>query len=119
MTILCSDKTGTMTLNKMVIQTETPIYKQGETQYTLLRYEELSTYNAYTSRPATPNTKSSTLIKVAFSLRFAAMAAKWKDPPRDALDTLVFGAADLKSLSNVQQVDNLPLSILIKTSQLV
>jgi hypothetical protein len=24
-------------------------------------------------------------------LRYAAMAAKWKEPPRDALDTLVIG----------------------------
>jgi hypothetical protein len=37
-------------------------------------------------------------------LRYAAMAAKWKDPPRDALDTLVLGAADLPSLDNVKQV---------------
>eukprot|EP01034_Spumella_vulgaris_P039740 gene39740-49112_t len=35
MAILCSDKTGTLTLNKMEIQEETPIYIEGETQYTL------------------------------------------------------------------------------------
>jgi hypothetical protein len=32
------------------------------------------------------------------------MASKWKEPPRDALDTLVHGAADLASLRDVQQV---------------
>lgn len=37
-------------------------------------------------------------------LRYAAMASKWNEPPRDALDTLVHGAADLASLRDVQQV---------------
>ena len=41
---------------QMEIQEETPIYKDGETQYTLLRY--------------------------------AAMAAKWKEPPRDGRPNL-------------------------------
>ena len=50
----------------MEIQEETPIYADGESQYTLLRY--------------------------------AAMAAKWKEPPRDALDTLTLGAVTMTVL---------------------
>ncbi len=29
-------------------------------------------------------------------LKLAALAAKWREPPRDALDTLVLGAVDLR-----------------------
>ena len=31
-------------------------------------------------------------------LLYAAMAAKWKEPPRDALDIMVLGQADIDSL---------------------
>lgn len=76
MAILCSDKTGTMTLNKMALQDETITYTRGETQYTLLRY--------------------------------AAMATKWLEPPKDALDTLTLQAADLSSLESVEQLEFTP-----------
>jgi H+-transporting ATPase len=85
MNMLCSDKTGTLTLNKMVIQEQTPVYQPGLNQYELLRY--------------------------------AAMAAKWKEPPRDALDTLVLTTVDIDSLQNVNQVEYMPFDPTIKRTE--
>ena len=85
MAILCSDKTGTLTLNKMAIQEETPVYSRGETQYSVLRY--------------------------------AAMAAKWKEPPRDALDTLTLTAVDIQSLDHIEQLDFMPFDATIKRTE--
>jgi hypothetical protein len=71
MSILCSDKTGTLTLNKMVLQDETPTYCPGETRETVLVY--------------------------------AALAAKWKEPPRDALDRLTLGSVNMDLLVDYEQ----------------
>merc|ERR1711988_1166073 len=91
MAILCSDKTGTLTLNQMQIQEYTPVYSPGETQYSLLR--------------------------------LAAMAAKWHEPARDALDKLVLGCetnpngVDLKSMECMEQLDYLPFDPIIKRTE--
>merc|ERR1711871_27838 len=91
MAILCSDKTGTLTLNEMHIQDFTPVYSPGETQYSLLR--------------------------------LAAMAAKWHEPARDALDKLVLGCetnpkgVDLKSMDCIEQLDYLPFDPVIKRTE--
>lgn len=85
MQILCSDKTGTLTQNKMEIQEHTPIYTPGETQKSILSY--------------------------------AAMAAKWNEPPRDALDTLTLNAVDRKLLENIEAIDYVPFDPVIKRTE--
>merc|ERR1711871_1806516 len=85
MQILCSDKTGTLTQNKMEIQEHTPIYHPGETQASILSY--------------------------------AAMAAKWNEPPRDALDTLTLNAVDRSLLEDIEAIDYVPFDPTIKRTE--
>lgn len=85
MSILCSDKTGTLTLNKMVLQDDTPIYSPGENQESVLEY--------------------------------AALAAKWKEPPRDALDRLTLGAVNTALLDKYEQLEYLPFDPQIKRTE--
>ena len=47
-------------------------------------------------------------------LQAAAMAAKWWEPARDALDTMVLGAADLDALSGLRHVDFTPFDPTLK-----
>lgn len=85
MAILCSDKTGTLTLNQMQLQVNTPVYSEGENQYSLLRY--------------------------------AAMAARWQEPARDALDKLTLSAVDMGSLDLVEQLDYMPFDPIVKRTE--
>merc|ERR1719230_1404294 len=56
-------------------------------------------------------------------LRLAAMAAKWKEPARDALDKLVLGCdtnpngVDLASMECMDQLDYLPFDPIIKRTE--
>ena len=85
MSILCSDKTGTLTLNQMMLQEDTPTFCEGETQESILM--------------------------------MAAMAAKWKEPARDALDRLTLGSVNMTLMEQWEQIDYLPFDPLIKRTE--
>ena len=77
--------TGTLTINTLIIQDHTPVYKQGETQYSLLRY--------------------------------AAMASRWTESPKDAIDKLVLGSVDMKSMDAVEQIEYIPFNSITKRTE--
>lgn len=83
--MLCSDKTGTLTLNKMEIQDKCFTFEPGQNRATVLV--------------------------------LAALAAKWREPPRDALDTMVLGAADLNECDRYTQLEFVPFDPRIKRTE--
>ena len=85
--VLCSDKTGTLTLNQMVIQDDCPLYGGARDRADLLQ--------------------------------LAALAARWKEPANDALDTMTLGAADLDALADYDQPVFEPFDAAVKRTSAI
>ena len=45
------------------------------------------------------------------------MAAKWNEPPRDALDTLILGSVDMASMKHVTQLEYMPFDPIVKRTE--
>jgi len=45
------------------------------------------------------------------------MAAKWKEPPKDALDTLTLTAVDINSLNHMEQLEYVPFDPIVKRTE--
>jgi len=119
MTMLCSDKTGTLTMNQMALQAHTPVYVVGADQALVLKYAALAAKwleppKARMQRPA----RAAAAIAAPHGTAPHPIAARLTrlprlpvgGPPRvqDALDTLVLTSADLSALDGFKQTEYVP-----------
>lgn len=126
MNMLCSDKTGTLTLNKMVIQGKNErvfifsfILFNFFTRIVFLSLAFLPPPLRF--KPLSITTDDCPTWMEGYdmkkTLQAAAMAAKWWEPPRDALDTMTLGAADLESLKPYKHLDFMPFDPQVKRTE--
>jgi len=85
MDMLCSDKTGTLTLGKMQMQ-EIIVYE----------YEDANADSAHSGKRE--------VNKPVDILKFSCLAAKWWEPAKDAIDKLVLGSAQDGSYGDLMSV---------------
>jgi H+-transporting ATPase len=115
MNVLCSDKTGTLTLNKMVIQADSPVYEEDEEEG---KEKEEKAANGDGAAATAAATHADNRGRARL-LRWAALASRWREPPADALDAMTLGAADLPALEDWDQVDFEPFEPTTKRTRAV
>lgn len=54
------------------------------------------------------------LNAAATTYRYAALASKWKEPAKDALDTLILNAVDIMSLDHMELLEHTPFDPVVK-----
>jgi H+-transporting ATPase len=104
MNMLCSDKTGTLTLGKMQMQ-----------DILVYAYADASADIGLLAAGGAGAGAGAQSLQSADILRFACLAAKWYEPPRDAIDRLVIGSAEsgeygdiFGELDDFEHIDYMP-----------
>eukprot|EP00039_Didymoeca_costata_P032203 m.37061 g.37061 ORF g.37061 m.37061 type:complete len:948 (+) comp9237_c0_seq2:248-3091(+) len=105
--ILCSDKTGTLTMNEMQIQQQCVMFANNSIRSS----ETLAIQDDH------PEQQEDCESSQDFLLTHAALATRWREVPRDALDTMVLGAANLMACDAFTQLDYVPFDPAVKVTK--